>query len=318
MHGRRALLIPAHAKLNLCLAVGPPEPATTPHATANPRAGWHPICTWMAPITLADELLLQIARPPPAPAAQTCDLTITWGADAPRPSPINWPTHKDLAFCAHAALERHLGRQLPVRATLTKRTPVGGGLGGGSADAAAMLVGLNQLFDLRLPLATLAALALPLGSDVPFLLRADPAAAPAPALVESFGDVRAPLAPVDAQIILFFPPFGCETRAVYRAYDAAPRQGVDRAAVLAAHASALAASRINAAALFNDLSGPAQAVQPALTALLDALTRATGQRIHITGSGSTLFALADAPGQPAKLLAAAAALGLPALPTRLC
>jgi 4-diphosphocytidyl-2-C-methyl-D-erythritol kinase len=317
-----ALTIPAHAKVNLCLGVGPPQPAEAA-GTPNPHAGWHPICSWMAPIDLADELTLHRLTPHNAPreglldAEPACELTITWAADAPRPSPIDWPIERDLAFRAHAALQAHVARPLPVRASLRKRIPTGGGLGGGSADAAAMLVGLNALFDLGLSTQQLAPLALSLGSDVGFFLRDQPLAQPCPQLVESFGERRSPLAHVGAALALFFPPFACETRAVYKAFDRAPTAGTSRERVLAAHARALERGRIDPSLLFNDLCPPAQVVRPELGPLMASLTQRTGLGVHLSGSGSTLFALADSPADQGRALTEAHALGLAALGARL-
>ena len=67
-------------------------------------------------------------------------------------------------------MEEHVGRKLPIKMRLEKRIPVGGGLGGGSSNAAAMLRALNELFDLKLSRETLRDIAARLGSDVPFLI----------------------------------------------------------------------------------------------------------------------------------------------------
>src|SRR5262245_57657896 len=59
-----------------------------------------------------------------------------------------WPLERDLAFRAHAAMERTAGRPLPVAVRVSKRIPAEAGLGGGSSDAAATLLALNELFAL--------------------------------------------------------------------------------------------------------------------------------------------------------------------------
>lgn len=181
------LLVRAFAKINLALAVGPPEPA------GSLKPGFHRIASWMAPIMLHDELELTRrggvkATGPHGTSPQghigaggaglgeavgSCRLVIEWAEDAPRPSVIDWPEEKDLAFRAHGLLEAHVGRALPVDALLRKRTPVGGGLGGGSSDAAAMLRGLNRLFGLGVSVAELQRLSAGLGSDVAFFIDED-------------------------------------------------------------------------------------------------------------------------------------------------
>ena len=119
------------AKLNLALAVGRPD-----------GRGMHPICSWMVTISLCD--LMVITR---LPRDRLSRYAIGWHADAPRPGEIDWPTASDLAVRAHLALERHVKRSLPVQLKLDKRIPVGGGLGGGSSDAAATLRVVNELFE---------------------------------------------------------------------------------------------------------------------------------------------------------------------------
>ena len=92
------------------------------------------------------------------------------GASSAAPTPTSSSSTSSSVSRAVSALEERLGRKLPVQAKLDKRIPVGGGLGGGSSDAAAMLHGLNALFQLGLGPADLAAIGAPLGSDIPFLV----------------------------------------------------------------------------------------------------------------------------------------------------
>lgn len=316
------LVIRAHAKLNLALAVAAPEPPGAP------RAGWHRIASWFVPLALHDDLELT-----PLPTASASTHTIVWAdaahpPPAPRPSPIDWPADADLAVRAHRLLEAHAGRTLPVAMTLRKRTPVGGGLGGGSSDAAAMLAALCRLFHLHLTHADLAALSARLGSDVAYFL--DPGSAPdqppRPALVQGFGDrvhrgpEHAAGSPAPVPVTLLLPPFGCPTPAVYRALDtlapAAPaRRFADREATAAALALAGPAWAGADAGLFNDLEPAARLVEPRLGPMIDALRLAAaplGRRVNMTGSGSTLFCL----GEPAPALeTAAGALGVATVAT---
>jgi len=303
----------AHAKINLVLSVG----------HAQPPKGYHPIVSWMAPVTLADELIVERLAD-----GSGSRHTIEWAEDAPRPSEIDWPLEKDLAVRAHRLLEGHVGRALPAAVTLRKRIPVGGGLGGGSSDAAATLVALNDLFELHLATPVLAALAGVLGSDVAFFI--DEAGGghggggpPRPAIVSGFGEKIERVERVPGEAVLIFPPFGCATAAVYKAFDdpMANRPGLREAQARQVVAAAVAAHRVNPAALFNDLAGPAQAVEPRLTEVRVAAREVLRAPVHITGSGSTLFTVLDGagPGEAQRLAAevekhirgvAAAAVGL--------
>lgn len=138
---RETLALPAHAKLNLDLAVVGVRPD-----------GFHEIWTRFQAISLHDLLLIE-------PAATT---TLLGGTD------------HDLVLRAQRALEEASERRLPARFRLVKRIPAGAGLGGGSADAAAALRGLSRLYGLRCDLKPVAA---SLGADVPFLLVGGAAAA---------------------------------------------------------------------------------------------------------------------------------------------
>ncbi|MBL8758219.1 MAG: hypothetical protein JNK35_07320 [Phycisphaerae bacterium] len=300
--GQRGALSPvrvmlrAHAKLNLALSVGAPLPAS-----AGEKAGFHPIESWFACIDLHDDL--EVERLPAGPSR----FRVEWAPDAPRPTPIDWPIEKDLTVKAHAALERAVGAgvgSLPVAAVLRKRIPVGGGLGGGSSDAAAMLRALDTLFDLRLPTAALASIGASLGSDVPFFIDdCEPAGGTAPpparpAIVSGLGERIERLPRVEGHVVLLLPPFGCPTGAVYRAFDSGGVMGgvgvggpgrlePGRAARVAT--AAIGGAAFEAIPFFNDLTDAACRVQPDLARLIDEARRLSGRPVVMTGSGSTLF-----------------------------
>lgn len=144
--------------------------------------------------------------------------------------------------------------------TLTKRIPAGGGLGGGSADAAAVLrwAGCDDL-----------AVAASLGADVPFCLRGGRAR------VTGIGDVLEPLPLLDRTFTLLTPPFGVSTPAVYRAWDSLGGPRADGP---------------------NDLEPAALAVEPRLAEWRDRLGDATGAMPVLAGSGSTWFVEGAFPG----------------------
>src|SRR5690606_29106189 len=133
-----AITVRAHGKINLALAVAPPEP---PQAT---RAGWHRIASWMAPIELAADVTVErLGEGEPA-------LDVAWAPDAPLRAgqQADWPREKDLTWRALKLLEAETGRSLPARITIRKRVPAAAGLGGGSSNAATALQLLDELFEL--------------------------------------------------------------------------------------------------------------------------------------------------------------------------
>lgn len=144
-----------------------------------------------------------------------------------------------------------VGRRAHVR--LTKRIPAGGGLGGGSADAAAVLRWAGVVDP---------AVAASLGADVPFCLVGGRAR------VTGVGEVVEPLPFLDRTFTLLTPPFGVSTAAVYQAWDEMGGPTAEGP---------------------NDLEPAALAVEPRLAAWRDRLGEATGCRPILAGSGSTWF-----------------------------
>ncbi|KAB2967904.1 MAG: 4-(cytidine 5'-diphospho)-2-C-methyl-D-erythritol kinase [Thermoanaerobaculia bacterium] len=247
--------------------------------------GYHDLRTVFQTIDLADELRL-------AEAGTGVELAIA-GADLPA-------DRRNLAWrAAEAFLERFPGadRRRGVRIELDKRIPVQGGLGGGSSNAATVLLGLARLrgLDPGTPecAGALAAMARELGADVPFFLLGGTAVG------EGRGDrltalddgaVR-PLAR-GCTLWLAVPRFGVSTR---EAFEAAPSRGVTRP--FPALAAALSGRAVSLDQLIgeNDLEGPAFAIRPELQALYTCLVRSGAKRVRMSGSGSTLFALYDDP-----------------------
>jgi 4-diphosphocytidyl-2-C-methyl-D-erythritol kinase len=145
----KSVRVPAYAKVNLRLDV------------LGLRAdGYHELRTIFQAISLHDTLVLETKREP------GIDLRITGNSQL-----ACEPGQDNLVYRAIDQLAREIGFQRGVRAVLTKRIPVGRGLGGGSSDAAAALLGLLQLAGKRIAAARLLAIASGLGADVPFFLQ---------------------------------------------------------------------------------------------------------------------------------------------------
>ncbi len=215
-----SLVLPAHAKLNLDLAVLGLRPD-----------GYHEVRTRLQAVSLHDLLAI-------APAART-SLEGGTGAD-------------DLVLRAQRALEAAVRRPLPVRFRLAKRIPVGAGLGGGSADAAAALRGLRRLYSLECDLRPVAA---SLGVDVSFLLAGGAATA------TGRGEALTPAPAAHGWFALAWPRIEVPTPAVYRAWDEVGGDGG------------------------NQLTPAAFAVRPDLAEFAGML----GEGWRMTGSGSAFF-----------------------------
>jgi len=268
----------AFAKINLALAVDRPD-----------ARGMHPIASWMAAIDLADDVTVVACDDPPE-SPWSC----AWAADAPVPEharpPIDWPAERDLAFRAARALAAHAGEPLHAEIRITKRIPTGAGLGGGSSNAAATLLALNELYELDLSIDELQAVGHALGSDVPFFLdEADP---PRPALATGLGESIERTAPAEAHLALVIPDFPCPTGAVYRAFDELDHDGFRDADVAAMARS----GAVDPERLFNDLAPAAERVEFVLASIRSRAEQIAGAPAHVTGSGSAIFVVCENEG----------------------
>jgi 4-diphosphocytidyl-2-C-methyl-D-erythritol kinase len=152
----RAIRVEARAKLNLGLAVGPRRPD-----------GYHQLATVFQSISLADTLVI---RPQP----KGFRLRVRWEDAAMRgrgPDEAVPSGPDNLVLRAARVFQRRVGFQGGASFQLIKRIPTGAGLGGGSSDAAATLLGLERLKRVRLDPRQRQEMAKELGSDVPFVMQ---------------------------------------------------------------------------------------------------------------------------------------------------
>jgi len=244
----------APAKLNLCLYLGPRR-----------ADGLHELCSLFEPLALAD--LIEVSE-------AAADEVVCAGVEG-----------ENLAERALAALRGRGWERSPLRVEIEKRVPVAAGLGGGSADAAAILrLAAGEVADLE-------GLAAELGADVPSQLR------PALALVQGAGERIEPLPePAPHAAVLLPDGGGLSTAAVFAEAD---RLGVGREAdelaaladrlreVAGAGASPLAYPEL----LVNDLAAPARSLRPAIGDALDELREAGAPVALLSGSGPTAVGL---------------------------
>ncbi|MGA2230041.1 MAG: 4-(cytidine 5'-diphospho)-2-C-methyl-D-erythritol kinase [Tepidisphaeraceae bacterium] len=252
----------APAKINLHLRVGPPR-----------GDGFHPILSWMCTVGLFDEI--EIGRAGGAEIQLTCD-------DATIPT-----DERNLIVRAARAIQPPGEHGLRIH--LTKRIPAGGGLAGGSSDAARTLIGLNHLWTLRKSTNELAAIAARLGSDIAFFFFGPSS------VCAGLGEIVRPISPPRPRwAVLIFPPFGMPTPAVYRRFD---EMKLGRAADIERQPDWVALTQLPSVDLLphlvNDLEAPAFDMNPALGKLRGEWEHRLCRIVRMSGSGSTLFTLYD-------------------------
>jgi 4-diphosphocytidyl-2-C-methyl-D-erythritol kinase len=244
----------APAKLNLCLYVGPRR-----------GDGLHEIRSLFEPLELADELRISETEE---------DEVICEGIEAP-----------DLTATALAALREHGWDGPRLRIEVSKRVPVAAGLGGGSADAAAVLrLARGEVEGLR-------SIAAQIGADVPSQLQ------PRPCLVAGAGEVIEPVAtPAEHGVVLIPQPDGLATAAVYGEADrlGSPRGEAELEAIRRRLRDAVDEGDSPLAYrehLVNDLQPAAISLKPEIEEALRALEEAGAAHAMVTGSGPTAFGL---------------------------
>jgi 4-diphosphocytidyl-2-C-methyl-D-erythritol kinase len=253
--GLRAL---APAKINLNLLVGLVR-----------ADGFHPLDSYVTRVNLADELTFH-KRDDGRIVLELADETIDTG-----------PRERNLVVRAARLLRQRTGRADGASIRLVKRIPAGGGLGGGSSDAAATLQALRRLWNVEMAEGEMAELAAELGSDVPLFLR------PGPVRMRGRGEILEPVEIPRLNVLLMAPDMSCPTGEVYGAFEALEVEPVEQLD------PSIFREPVETwrGRLVNQLAPAARAIRPELATLWDRLSAACPAPVCLTGSGSTLFAL---------------------------
>lgn len=187
---------------------------------------------------------------------------------------------------ARLFLKEVLKGEADVLIRLKKKIPLAAGLGGGSSDAAATLVGLNLVFNAMATPQALESLAAQLGSDVPFFLTGGTA------LGTGRGEVITPLEPAPSMpLVLVKPAAGLSTPAVYQSGKALFSSG-ERTRLFRALLTEKKLPKI-AGSLFNSLQPAAFYLMPEVEVLKQKLMQAGALGALVSGSGPTVFAIAE-------------------------
>jgi len=308
------LTLAAHAKLNLVLAIGPLR-----------EDGYHGVMSAMQALELADMVTVKLGdevssglpgaagagaaaaasvRTPGAAAAERANGAPNIVVDAP--TLVGGDT---LATRAARDYMQVLVAQTNVPArdvhvTLDKVIPVGAGLGGGSSNAAAVLVALDQLLGSPLSVEQVSAIAAGIGSDVPFFLSPTRSA-----ICSGRGEIVMPLPPLpERRVLLAWPRVEQSTAAIYAAH-------MVRRDVLPLSAAVAANARHGTC--YNDLTGTALALCKPMRAVSAAIERA-GIMPLVAGSGATVAALLSDDADVRELQRELEALGCWTIVTSTC
>jgi 4-diphosphocytidyl-2-C-methyl-D-erythritol kinase len=248
------VILRAPAKLNLCLLLGPRR-----------NDGLHELCSLFEALALADRIVV---------TDDEADAVVCEGVQ-----------DTNLAAIALAALRGRGWERPPLRVEIEKRIPVASGLGGGSADAAAILrLARDEIEGIE-------ELAAEIGADIPSQLD------PGLALVSGAGEVVEPLSPAREHAFVLIP--GADGLSTAEVYAEADRMGLGRdpeelaaAGERLREAAGSGASPLHyAELLFNDLERAALSLRPAIAEALEALREVGAARALVTGSGPTAFGL---------------------------
>lgn len=258
--GAKRSLVRCPAKVNLHLEV-----------LGRRGDGYHEVRTLLAAVGVWDTLIMEAA-----------DEGVTLEVEPAGAVPAG---EDNLVVRAARALQRHSGRRLGARMLLHKRIPVAGGLGGGSSNAAAALVGLNQVWGLGAGSAELQAMASILGADVPFFLLGGAAWG------TGRGDELRALPDLPPWWVVLLPgPVPVPTAEVYASLGAPPLRPARPSPI---YDWVRQGGELPLGSCRNDLEPAVMARFPDVRERLEALSSERSRLAMLSGSGGTVFALFD-------------------------
>ena len=254
----------APAKINVFLRI-----------TGRRLDGYHLLDSLMVPISLCDEIHIEIERE----TREGFQITLTCD-DPTLPTDETNLAHKAATLlCTEAEVQAH------ITIDLLKRIPAGAGLGGGSSDAAAVLKGLNALLSLGFDEPRLCALATRLGADVPFFIPCRPSR------VQGIGEILTPVFALPPKwFVVVVPPFGVSTLWAYRRFDELPEQESPDSKI------ELTNGRWPLGKLLvNDLERAVISAYPSIGELKEQMLRLGAESALMSGSGSAVFGMFQNP-----------------------
>jgi 4-diphosphocytidyl-2-C-methyl-D-erythritol kinase len=234
--------------------------------------GHHEISSVLQSVSLADELEIQRSRG---------GFELIFEPEGVEIGPLE----ENTVYKAWALLWETSGHELPTRIRLHKKIPAGAGLGGGSADAAAVLVGMNELFDLGLDAKKLRTIGARIGADVPFCLSGGTA------LARGVGEILTPLpAPPAHRLMIVKPERGADTGGIYRAHDERCTEGKASADQVVAALRSGSLTEL-AGAVGNDLEPVTAELVPEVAAYRREMLRAGALGAAMTGTGTAVYGI---------------------------
>jgi 4-diphosphocytidyl-2-C-methyl-D-erythritol kinase len=241
--------------------------------------GYHLIDTVMVPVSLYDDVeITKSGRTAPKRAAR-----LTVSCD----HPLVPNGKKNIAYRAAALFLDEYAIDSEVHIDIAKRIPVGAGLGGGSSDAAATLLGLNRLFRVRSPARKLMRLAGSLGADVPFFIGGVPARA------RGIGERLSPLTNLPRLwLVILYPGIVVSTAWAYRNVRVKLTKPTVNTSI-----TTLLKSPECGRLLVNDLEPVTTARYPRIAALKEELLQAGAAGALMSGSGSAVFGIFHSPAE---------------------
>ena len=235
--------------------------------------GYHEVSMIMQTIELADEVMLK-------KFSSGVELLVNGGENIPT-------DEKNLAWRAALEFQKFCGKDLGVAIELVKKIPAAAGLAGGSADAAAVIRGMNRLYELNLTENELCAIGARVGSDVPFCIIGGTC------LAEGRGEILTPLTPIkNFSVVLAKPRGEISTAWAYKNYDENPAKThpPNREIIKQLECGEYDAAFKN---FSNVLEGVALKKIPAIADYKNKMLAAGAKVALMSGSGPTVFALTD-------------------------